>query len=68
MEILQRLYDSEINFSLSTFWDAGFDWRLGDEVNGFKADGCGFTLDDAIKQLVRSALYHYPDSLFAKRE
>jgi hypothetical protein len=35
MFILQRLYDSEINFEVSGFYDAGFDVRL----NGFLAKG-----------------------------
>ena len=34
MSILQRLYDSEINFEVSGFYDAGFDVRLGDHLNG----------------------------------
>lgn len=29
MNILQRLYDSEINWRISTFWDGGFQWELG---------------------------------------
>ena len=65
MDILQELYDSEINFHLSTLWDGGFDWRLGDEMNGFKASGCGLTLDDALDALVQATLEHYPDSVFA---
>jgi hypothetical protein len=32
---LQRIYDSEINVSISWLWDCGFEVRLGDEVNGF---------------------------------
>jgi hypothetical protein len=39
MSILQRLYDSEINFEVSGFYDAGFDVRLGDHLNGFIAKG-----------------------------
>ena len=35
MSILQRLYDSEINFEVSGFYDAGFDVRLGDHFNEF---------------------------------
>ncbi len=66
MSILQELYDSEINFVLSTLWDAGFDWRLGDELNGFKAEGCGLTLDEAIGQLAFAAFKNYPDSVFTK--
>jgi len=33
------LYDSEINFEISCFWDAGFNWKLGDSVNGYVAEG-----------------------------
>ena len=39
MSIFQRLYDSEINFEVSAFYDAGFDVRLGDHLNGFLAEG-----------------------------
>jgi hypothetical protein len=38
MSILQRLYDSEINFEVAGFCDAGFDVRLGDALNGFIAE------------------------------
>ena len=39
MSIMQRLYDSEINVSITSFWDDGFYVRLGDEMNGFIAEG-----------------------------
>jgi len=42
-ETLQAMYDSEINFSISTFWDGGFDWKLGDAMNGFKCGGQTYT-------------------------
>ncbi len=35
MDQFQALYDSKINFTISTFWDGGFTWKLGDELNGF---------------------------------
>jgi hypothetical protein len=47
MSILQRLYDSEINFEISGFYDAGFDVRLGDHLNGFIAKGKVDTWADA---------------------
>lgn len=34
----QEIYDSEINVSISWFWDGGIDVKLGDEMNGYKAD------------------------------
>ena len=64
--VLQALYGSEINFSLSTFWDAGFDWKLGDDMNGFVAEGAAKTLAEAISALANAACRHFPDSVFAK--
>ena len=65
MNTLQQLYDSEINFTISTFWDGGFDWKLGDSQNGFKASGCAETFDAAVRTLELTACVHYPDSVFA---
>lgn len=62
---LQRLYDSEINFSLSTYWDGGFDWMLGLECEK-KAEGNSKTMSEAVQNLVAAALLYYPNSTFAK--
>lgn len=37
-EVLDTLYDSEINFSAFCFWDNGIDVKLGDEMNDFSAE------------------------------
>jgi len=66
MDTLQKLYDSEINFEISTFWDAGFDWKLGDEMNGYKDGGQVDSLGDAAIALAIAAVKHFPDSVFAK--
>lgn len=66
MERLQALYDSEINFKISTFWDAGFDWELGDEMNGIKASGCSPSLQECINELSRAVRLHFPNSDYAK--
>jgi len=63
-EILQRMYDSEINFRISTFWDSGFYWQLGDESNGFKAEGNTFTFGEAVESLELAAHQHYQESSF----
>lgn len=68
MNTLQRLYDSEINWEISTFWDGGFIWRLGDEHNGWKASGNTNTLEEAISALAEAARKHFPDSAFAKEQ
>ena len=66
MDILQALYDSEINFSLTTFWDGGFDAKLGDDMNGYVWEDSFDTAAEAIAGLGKAAREKYPDSTFAK--
>jgi hypothetical protein len=61
------LYDSEINFELSCFWDGGFIWKLGDDANGYVAEGNGRTVEEAVTELADAALTHFPESDFAKK-
>jgi hypothetical protein len=64
--MFQQLYDSEINFGVSCFWDAGFDVRLGDAVNGFLAQDKVPTWEAVEKWLHHAALKFYPNSAYAK--
>lgn len=66
MDILQKLYDSEINFSISTFWDGGFEAKLGDVINGFSHHGSFESMNGAIIALTAWALIEYPNSKFSK--
>ena len=68
MSILQRLYDSEINFEVAGFCDAGFDVRLGDALNGFIAESKVETWAEVEAWLRDQALTHFPDSKFALEE
>jgi hypothetical protein len=36
---LQEIYDSEINITVSWLWDGGVDVRMGDDLNGYQAEG-----------------------------
>lgn len=63
-DIPQRLYDSEINFSISCFWDGGFDVKLGDGHNGFVAETTVNTYDEALQWLDQEARKQYPDSQY----
>lgn len=66
IEFLQKVYDSEINFSISTFWDAGFDVKLGDKLNGFLAEKTGLRdMADVCKEIEIMILEHYPESEIA---
>ncbi len=66
--ILQDIYDSEINFSISCFWDGGFEVKLGDVGNGYKAE-CGgiYGMENVVKWLKEEIIEHIPDSDFAEK-
>jgi len=44
---MTNLYESEINCSISCFWDNNWDVKLGDEMNGFVAEDNFRTLAEA---------------------
>jgi hypothetical protein len=63
MSILQRLYDSEVNFRLAGFYDAGFDVQLGDALNGFIAEGKVETWAEVEAWLRSDVLFVFTSSL-----
>jgi hypothetical protein len=65
--VLQRLYDAKVNFTISTLWDCGFRWQLGDELNGYVLEGRATTFDAAVADLAQAAIAHFPNSTFAHR-
>lgn len=66
MSVMQDLYHSEINVMITTFWDGGWDVRLGDEMNGFPAVTTLKRWGEVEPWLTAAAIKHFPDSLFAK--
>lgn len=66
MSVFQDLYDSEINFSISTFWDGGIRVQLGDEMNGFLSETSVDRWGQVEPWLQLKAVEHYPNSLFAE--
>lgn len=64
--VLQELYDSEINVSITSFWDGGFTIKLGDEANGFKAEANQDKIEYAGEILHCLAEQYYPDSYYVK--
>jgi len=65
--ILDDLYASEINVSISWLWDDGIDVKLGDPLNGYDAEGKVSTIAEAVVWLRDQACQHYPDSEFARK-
>ena len=46
-----ELYASQLNCSISCFWDSNWDVKLGDELNGFVAEGNFRTVDEVAEFL-----------------
>ncbi|MCK1358934.1 hypothetical protein [Bradyrhizobium sp. 199] len=63
---LQDLYDSEVNFAIAAFWDAGFQVKIGDELHGFAASETVDNFAQAIEWLRVQTLELYPESVSAK--
>jgi hypothetical protein len=67
LTILRDLYDSEINYSISCFWDGRYDVMLGDDMNGWDDEVLGLDSWHEIAQWLKDAAIRcYPDSTFAK--
>ncbi len=62
--IIDALYESEINCSVSTFWDGGISVKLGDEMNGFVAEKECATFFEAAAFLNQAAHEHFPTSVY----
>ena len=65
--VIPDLYTSEINFEVSTFFDGGYTWRLGDSFNGHPAEGEAATWLEVVEALRAAACEHFPDSVFASQ-
>jgi hypothetical protein len=67
-QVIDALYDSEINCSVSSLRDGGLLVKLGDEINGFLVEtGCS-NASEAAAFLDRTARSEYPESNYALRK
>ena len=66
-EILISLYASGINISISWIWDDDIDVKLGDPVNGYKAEGKVGTVIEIGDWLRYQAFRYYLSSEFARQ-
>jgi hypothetical protein len=62
---LQKIYDSEINVRISSFWDCGIEVRLGDEMNGFQAAETVKSVADILPWVQEAIAHFYPESIYA---
>lgn len=66
MSILQKLHDSEINASISSFYDREWTAKLGDEMNGYDASRSCSSEAEALTWLDSTARALFPNSEYAK--
>lgn len=67
MSIFQKLYDSEINCFVESFWDAGFTCGLGQSSRPVQIAYIGKFNETEIEEiLTKMAKKHYPDSKFVR--
>jgi hypothetical protein len=66
-EILISLYASAINVSISWIWDGDIHVKLGDQLNGYTAEGKVGTVTEIADWLRDQAVRHYPSSEFARQ-
>jgi len=65
---LKKIYDSEINVQISSFWDGGWRVAVGDEMNGYhRPDWDTCEIDEIIPALQELIKKHYPTSEYAKQ-
>ena len=69
IEVMRKLYASEINCGIQMFYDGGVEVWLGDDRNGIHARGFLDIedLDQAAQWLDEQARKHYPDSQYARK-
>jgi len=64
-EVLDKLYDSEINHAVIAEWDNGFFLRLGDEMSGWLAETYVRTTAEAALWLDQKARELRPELKYA---
>ena len=64
--VFQKIYDLKINFSVSSFWCGGFDVKIGDEMNSWKAEGHVRDWNDVAPWLVNKVLELWSDNEFVQ--
>ncbi len=49
--VLNLFYEAECNLQISCFWDSGWSFKIGDELNGFTYEDSGYSLEQMAQVL-----------------
>ncbi len=63
---LKRIGRSEINFSISYFFDDCWQIRLGDDLNGFTHESSYNSIERAVNKLIQEIIKQFPKSDYIK--
>lgn len=66
-DVLKDAYDSEINISIQSFWDSGYEVRLGDDCNGYHGQTFWAPADKIKHVIIDLILLEFPNSEFSKK-
>lgn len=55
-EILKEIYALEVNAKIEWFWDSGFTFTLGDNINGYAESGGFDDFDEGVRWLYTEVL------------
>lgn len=64
---LKRIGKSEINFSISYFYDEQWEFRLGDELNGYTYLASFHSIESGMNHLIQEIIKQFPDSDYIKQ-
>jgi hypothetical protein len=65
--LVKALHGSEINGEIAWFYDGVWTVKIGDPLNGYRAEATALSLTEAADWLRYKAVELYPDSEFAER-
>lgn len=64
---LNKIAESEINFTIGYFYDHIWTVKLGDDMNGYEWSDSFLTLKSALGGLIGEIMERYPDSDYATK-
>ena len=64
---LERIGKSEINFSISYFYDSIWIFKLGDDLNGFTYEETFSSIEKGMNELIQEIIKQFPNSDYIQK-
>jgi hypothetical protein len=66
-EVLRDAYESEINISISSFWDAGWTVKIGNTYSAQVSMVQDIAIENLVRTVVQEAVRAFPKSKFSEK-